>query len=308
MNYQQMWNADTQRMMNMNNQRMWSTSTQRMWNMNNQRMWNTSTQRWKMYTQAQMYQRPLYNRNPYRMQVFNMNMQVSMAMQSRYYQYRPVPMWVMGMGKDFAKGKWVYQPPTPRPSSAPTFLPTASEQDAPTSGTAPSQSAPSIPIYSGRGGGGDGAGDEGNDVGDGFGGRGGYYPPYDSTVFGAPTLSPTLSPIGFPTGPPTASPTPLGSASPTMTPRCSSDNIRVADFVMVNADVPLDPSNPLAGFLFTITEQAAYSISNIKDVLGVTNLGIVCTTDPYPIGPQPFEIGSVGIRDNRYRKCSQAYM
>lgn len=39
----------------------------------------------------------------------------------------------------------------------------------------------------------------------------------------------------------------------------------------------------------------------MQEAFGVTNFAIVCVTSPEPFAQAPFQIGSVGLRDNFYR-------
>ena len=50
-----------------------------------------------------------------------------------------------------------------------------------------------------------------------------------------------------------------------------------------------------------LEEGATYSLSDLRATHGVQNFALLCITDPLPYFLTPFEIGSVGMRDNIYR-------
>ena len=82
---------------------------------------------------------------------------------------------------------------------------------------------------------------------------------------------------------------------------CSSECLQIVDFVVVDADKDLNIANPASDYLFSIGEGEAYSLSNIQQTFGATNLALLCVTNPPPFSTVPFTVGSVGLRDNVYR-------
>lgn len=69
---------------------------------------------------------------------------------------------------------------------------------------------------------------------------------------------------------------------------------------MVDSSVPADPSDPDSQYLFDLQEDRTYVLSDMQDAFGVSSFAIVCVTDPLPFASDPFTVGSVGFRDNRY--------
>ena len=125
----------------------------------------------------------------------------------------------------------------------------------------------------------------------------------------APTNADGLpDPIPTP-GDPNQGPTPDTGNPPTdntpaPTPDCNTCRtgcLFVTDFVLVDADTDLNANDPTQDYLVTLTEGQEYSISSLQQQFGVTNFALLCITDPLPFALNPFEIGSVGMRDNSFR-------
>ena len=112
------------------------------------------------------------------------------------------------------------------------------------------------------------------------------------------------TPIPSPTTPTIPPVTRDPASSPPPTPECNECRtgcLFITDFVLVDADQNLNVANPAADYLVTLEEGATYSLSDLQTQFGVTNWALLCVTDPLPFSQDPFEIGSVGMRDNIYR-------
>uniref|UniRef100_A0A7S3P8H3 Uncharacterized protein n=1 Tax=Amphora coffeiformis TaxID=265554 RepID=A0A7S3P8H3_9STRA len=112
-----------------------------------------------------------------------------------------------------------------------------------------------------------------------------------------PNLPPALAPRSVNDSPPIPAPTQVPTPSPTL--GCGASTMFITDFVIVDADSPI--SNTTSDYLFSIEEGAAYSLSDIAAAFGATNLALICITDPAPFVTIPFQVGSVGLRDNLYQ-------
>ena len=73
------------------------------------------------------------------------------------------------------------------------------------------------------------------------------------------------------------------------------------DFVLVDANQDLNTGDPPADYLVFLEEGAEYSLSALQAEFGTTDFALLCVTLPLPFDQQPFQIGSVGLRDNIYR-------
>lgn len=83
--------------------------------------------------------------------------------------------------------------------------------------------------------------------------------------------------------------------------QCQVGCIFITDFVLVDADQDLNAADPPADYLVFLQEGQEYSLSALQQQFGVTNWALLCVTDPLPFALEPFEVASVGLRDNIYR-------
>ena len=67
------------------------------------------------------------------------------------------------------------------------------------------------------------------------------------------------------------------------------------------APVNQNPEGASLDYLVTLEEGEEYSLSALQQEHGATNFALLCVTDPLPFSTVPFEVGSVGLRDNEYR-------
>ena len=76
-----------------------------------------------------------------------------------------------------------------------------------------------------------------------------------------------------------------------------------SDFVLVDASKDLTvftPEGAAADYLFSIEEGAEYNLTALEEEYGTSEFALLCVTDPLPFSLTPFEVGSVGLRDNNY--------
>lgn len=60
-------------------------------------------------------------------------------------------------------------------------------------------------------------------------------------------------------------------------------------------------TDPTADYLVTVKEGDVIDLSELINQFGTREFALLCITDPLPFATSPFEIGSVGLRDNNYR-------
>jgi hypothetical protein len=65
------------------------------------------------------------------------------------------------------------------------------------------------------------------------------------------------------------------------------------DFIVVDSSIDGEDSQ-----LFSIGDGDTLDLSAVQAEHGATALTIICITDPEPFVRTPFEVGSVGLRDN----------
>lgn len=120
----------------------------------------------------------------------------------------------------------------------------------------------------------------------------GYFDP-KPIVPGGPTVAPVPQPTLGPGE--TFAPTPEDCGT------CREGCLDIVAFVLVDADQNADPNNPNGDFLVTLQEGQTYSLAALEAEHGVTNWALLCVTDPAPFALTPFEVASVGLRDDFYR-------
>ena len=69
----------------------------------------------------------------------------------------------------------------------------------------------------------------------------------------------------------------------------------------MDADKSLNLEAAQVDYLFLLEDGAAYSLTNWRTSFDATDFAVLCLTDPPPFETVPFEVGSVGMRDNFYR-------
>ena len=82
---------------------------------------------------------------------------------------------------------------------------------------------------------------------------------------------------------------------------CSADCIYVQGLVLVDADQNADLINPNGDWLVVLEQGTNYSLSQLQNQYSTPNFAVLCITWPFPFEKTPFEVGSVGLRDNNYR-------
>lgn len=68
----------------------------------------------------------------------------------------------------------------------------------------------------------------------------------------------------------------------------------------MDANKDLNPADPTADYLFSIEEGQEYSLAALREQYQTNDFALLCITDPAPFSTTPFEVGSVGLRDNNY--------
>ena len=69
----------------------------------------------------------------------------------------------------------------------------------------------------------------------------------------------------------------------------------------MDADKDLNAADPTADYLLSLQEGETYYLEDLQAQFGTSNFAVLCITDPAPFSTVPFEVGSVGLRDNNYR-------
>ena len=68
----------------------------------------------------------------------------------------------------------------------------------------------------------------------------------------------------------------------------------------MDADQDISGDEPTITYLFFLQNDAAYGLSNLQTAFDAENFAVVCVTSPEPFSSTPFEVGSVGLRDNNF--------
>lgn len=62
----------------------------------------------------------------------------------------------------------------------------------------------------------------------------------------------------------------------------------------------MNRDDPASDYIVFLEEGETYSLSALEEQFDTDEFALLCVTFPLPFDAQPFEVGSVGLRDNNY--------
>jgi len=87
---------------------------------------------------------------------------------------------------------------------------------------------------------------------------------------------------------------------------CTTECIRITDFVLVDSSKNANFQDPPSDYLVYLQEGQTYNLTELEQQFNTNEFALLCITDPLPFAQTPFPVGSVGLRDNVYRTHERA--